>query len=106
MRIFVWALRLCVFLIFLALAVRNLQPVTLTLFADYSLQAPLVGMLLGGFLIGVVLCAISLLLFIMRQRRDILRLSAELHAAQHTIKKVGEATAADSLSNPLMPPVA
>jgi putative membrane protein len=105
MRIFVWALRLCIFLIFLALAVRNLQPVTLTLVADYNLEAPLIGMLLGGFLIGVVVCAISVSLLILRQRRDILRLSAELHAAQQTLK-VSKATAADALSNPLMPPIA
>lgn len=116
MRIFVWALRLLVFLIFLALAVRNLQPATLSFFAEYTWQAPLVVMLLAAFLLGVVLCALSLSLVVLRQRRDVLRLSAELHEAKSakTVEpsvvspyqpEVNAANSSNS-SNALMPPVA
>jgi lipopolysaccharide assembly protein A len=107
MRIFIWALRLCVFLIFVALAVRNLQPSTFFLFADYTLQAPLVLMLLTSFLLGVVLCALSLSLVLMRQRREVLQLSADLHAAQ-AVNSVTEAntSGATKLPNLLPPPTA
>lgn len=102
MRIFVWALRLCIFLIFVALAVRNLEPASLVLFAEYSVQAPLVIMLLGAFLVGVILTALSFALLLLRQQREILHLSAELHTAQASLDKVTPT----SQHNGLLPPIA
>ena len=100
MRIFVWAIRLFVFLVFLTLAVRNLQPVTLTLLADLTWETPLFVMLLSTFLLGVVTAGIGLALAWLRQRREILKLSADLYAAQALVQK--QATE----QHPLLPPSA
>jgi uncharacterized integral membrane protein len=97
MRIFVWAFRLVIFLVLLTLAARNLHPVTLELFADYVVEAPFVVMLLSAFVLGVLASLAGLGLLLLRQRRDILRLSADLHTSQ-------AAKQTSALDNPLLPP--
>lgn len=102
MRIFVWALRLCIFLIFVALAVRNLEPVSLVLFAENTVQAPLIVMLLGSFLLGALLTVLSCSLLFLRQRRELLRVSANLQAAEDSLQN----TAPASQQSVFLPPTA
>ena len=47
MRIVTWTIRLVVFLLLIALAAKNVEPVTLRFYFDLALQAPLVLLLFG-----------------------------------------------------------
>mgnify|MGYP000721075849 FL=1 len=69
-----WALRLIIFVVLLVFAVQNTDPVSLRFFTGQVWEAPLVLVLLGFFVGGVVLGALSLLGVIFRQRREISRL--------------------------------
>ena len=76
-----WAIRLFIFVVLLVFAVQNTDPVRLRFFTGQVWEAPLVLVLLGFFVGGVVLGALSLLGVIFRQRREISRLkrSASAH---------------------------
>jgi len=76
-----WAIRLIIFVVLLVFAVQNTDPVSLRFFTGQVWEAPLVLVLLGFFVGGVVLGALSLLGVIFRQRREISRLkrSASAH---------------------------
>jgi len=76
-----WAIRLIIFVVLLVFAVQNTDPVSLRFFTGQVWEAPLVLVLLGFFVGGVVLGALSLLGVIFRQRREIFRLkrSASAH---------------------------
>ena len=52
MRIVVWVLWLVVFLLLLAFAAKNLDPVTVHFYVDHDWQAPLVLVLLGFFAVS------------------------------------------------------
>ena len=69
-----WAIRLIIFVVLLLFAVQNTDPVSLRFFTGQVWEAPLVLVLLGFFVGGVVLGALSLLGVIFRQRREISRL--------------------------------
>ncbi len=69
-----WAIRLIIFVVLLVFAVQNTDPVSLRFFTGQVWEAPLVLVLLGFFVGGVVLGALSLLGVIFRQRREISRL--------------------------------
>lgn len=69
-----WALRLIIFVVLLVFAVQNTDPVGLRFFTGQVWEAPLVLVLLGFFVGGVILGALSLLGVIFRQRREISRL--------------------------------
>ena len=69
-----WALRLIIFVVLLVFAVQNTAPVGLRFVTGQVWEAPLVLVLLGFFVGGVVLGALSLLGVIFRQRREISRL--------------------------------
>ena len=56
MRIVTWTIRVLVFLLLVAFAAKNVEPVTLRFFFDLALQAPLVLALAGT---------------VLRQRREI-----------------------------------
>ena len=55
MRAIIWLFRIAVFVLFLAFAIENTEPVVINLFLGYYLEAPLVLFLLGVLLIGVLL---------------------------------------------------
>ena len=65
-----WAIRLIIFVVLLVFAVQNTDPVSLRFFI----------VLLGFFVGGVVLGALSLLGVIFRQRREISRLKRSASA--------------------------
>ena len=71
MKIFTWAVRLAVFVLLVAFAAKNVEPVTLRFYFDLALQAPLVLLLLGFFLLGALFGVAALLGTLLRQRRQI-----------------------------------
>ena len=82
MRIVVWVLWLVVFLLLLAFAAKNLDPVTVHFYVDHNWQAPLVVVLLGFFAVGVALGMLAMLGALLRQRREISRLRRDARRQQ------------------------
>ena len=71
MRIVTWTIRLIVFVLLIAFAAKNVEPVTLRFYFDLALQAPLVVLLLGFFAIGALFGVLALVGTLLRQRREI-----------------------------------
>ncbi len=71
MRIVTWTIRLVLFVFLVALAAKNIEPVTLRFYFDLALQAPLIVMLFGAFAAGAAFGALALLSTVIRQRREI-----------------------------------
>ncbi len=71
MRIVTWTIRLVLFLLLIALAAKNIEPVTLRFYFDLALQAPLIVMLFGAFAAGAAFGVLALLTSVLRQRREI-----------------------------------
>jgi uncharacterized integral membrane protein len=74
MRILAWAIRIALFVVLLALAARNTDPVTLRFYFDLAWQAPLVALLLAFFAAGAALGLIAMSGTYLAQRREIARL--------------------------------
>ena len=77
MRIVTWTVRLAAFLVLLAFAAKNTDPVTLRFYFDLAWQLPLVALLLGFFAAGVLFGLAAILGMVFRQRREIGRLKRE-----------------------------
>ena len=75
MRFVTWAIRLALFVVLLAFAARNTEPVTLRFYFDLAWQAPLVALLLAFFAAGAVLGLIAMSGAYLAQRREIARLA-------------------------------
>lgn len=71
MRLVTWAVRLFVFLLLVAFAAKNVEPVTLRFYFDRVLEAPLVAVLLAFFAAGALFGILALLGTVLRQRREI-----------------------------------
>jgi uncharacterized integral membrane protein len=71
MRIVTWAIRLVLFVLLIALAAKNIEPVTLRFYFDMALQAPLIVLLFAAFAAGAVFGLLALLTTVLRQRREI-----------------------------------
>lgn len=71
MRIVTWTIRLVLFLLLVALAAKNIEPVTLRFYFDLALQAPLIVILFGAFAFGAAFGMLALLTTVLRQRREI-----------------------------------
>jgi lipopolysaccharide assembly protein A len=71
MRIVTWTIRLVVFILLLAFAAKNVDPVTLRFYFDLALQAPLVLVLFGFFAGGVLFGVLALVGTLLRLRREI-----------------------------------
>jgi uncharacterized integral membrane protein len=82
MRIVTWTIRLVVFILLVAFAAKNVEPVTLRFYFDLALQAPLVLVLFGFFLLGMLFGVAALLGTLLRQRREISALKRELSPSQ------------------------
>jgi lipopolysaccharide assembly protein A len=70
-RVLTWAIRLAVFVVLVAFAAKNVDPVTLRFYFDLELQAPLVLILLGAFALGALFGVAALVGTLLRQRREI-----------------------------------
>jgi uncharacterized integral membrane protein len=77
MRTLSWAIRLILFVLLLAFAAKNTDPVALRFYFDLSWQAPLVALLLAFFAAGAVLGLAAALATFLRQRRELQRLRRE-----------------------------
>ncbi len=78
MRLLSWLLRALLFIALLGFAVKNDQPVTLRYFLGYEWQSPLVVALLLFFAIGAIIGVLSMLAYLLQQRREIARLKREI----------------------------
>jgi len=78
MRLFKWTIRLVVFLLLVAFAAKNAEPVTLRFYFDLALQAPLVLVLLGFFALGALFGILALVGALLRQRRELSALRKRL----------------------------
>ena len=74
MRIITWAIRIALFILLLALAAKNTDPVALKFYFDLAWQAPLAVVLLAFFAAGVVLGLLAMFGSWYAQRREIARL--------------------------------
>ena len=77
MRFVTWAVRAAAFILLLAFAVKNTEPVTLRFYFDLAWQAPLVALLAVFFGAGALVGLAAMLTTVMRQRREILELRRE-----------------------------
>jgi uncharacterized integral membrane protein len=82
MRIVTWTIRLAVFLLLIAFAAKNVEPVTLRFYFELALQAPLVLVLFGFFVLGTLFGVAALLTTVLRQRREISVLRKQLSPAE------------------------
>ena len=82
MKALTWAVRLVVFVLLLAFAAKNVEPVTLRFYFDLALQAPLVLILFGFFAAGALFGILALLSALLRQRREIALLKRQMSAAE------------------------
>ena len=71
MRILTWTIRLVLFLVLVALAAKNIEPVTLRFYFDLAWQAPLAVMLFAAFALGALAGLAALVRPLLRQRREI-----------------------------------
>lgn len=78
MRYAMWVLKLVLFLLVLAFAIRNADPVVIHFYAGAEWQAPLVFVLLIAFCAGVAAGLAAVLGQVFRQRREIAALKREL----------------------------
>jgi uncharacterized integral membrane protein len=70
-RVLTWAIRLAVFVVLVAFAAKNVDPVKLRFYFDLEVQAPLVLILLGAFALGALFGVAALIGTVLRQRREI-----------------------------------
>ena len=77
MRILTWTIRLIVFVLLVAFAAKNADPVTLRFYFDLAVQTPLVVVLFAFFLAGALFGMLALLGTLLRQRREIARLKKQ-----------------------------
>jgi uncharacterized integral membrane protein len=77
MRIVTWTVRLVLFILLLAFAAMNTEPVTLRFYFDLAWQAPLVALLLAFFVAGALFGVAAALAALLRQRRELQRLRRE-----------------------------
>ena len=82
MRIVTWTIRLVVFVLLVALAAKNVEPVTLRFYFDFALQAPLIVVAFAFFAAGALFGVLALLGTVLRQRRRISALSRNLPAQE------------------------
>lgn len=78
MRYFLWFLKIALFGLVLAFAVRNTAPVTVRFYLGGEWQAPLVFVLLVAFCAGIGIGLAAGLARMYRQRREIAALKGEL----------------------------
>ena len=74
MRVLAWAIRIALFVLLLAFAAKNTDPVTLRFYFGLAWQAPLVALLLAFFAAGALLGLAAALGSFLAQRREIARL--------------------------------
>jgi len=95
MRILTWAIRIALFVLLLAFAVKNTDPVTLRFYFGLVWQAPLVALLLAFFAAGTLLGLIAMLGSYFSQRREIARLEEKIARQETRTQATGQPPAAE-----------
>ena len=89
MRLVTWAVRLLVFLLLVAFAAKNVEPVKLRFYFDMVLEAPLVAVLFGFFAAGTLFGILALVGTLLRQRREISLLRKKTPMEEATLPPPG-----------------
>jgi len=92
MQFLTWTVRLILFIVLLAFAVKNTDLVTLRFYFDLAWQAPLVVVLFGVLAIGALFGIVATAGALMRQRREITRLRRELRRGASVVTRETPAT--------------
>lgn len=107
MRIIVWILRIVVFLVVLAFALKNTAAVPVSFFGGYTLaNVPLIIVMLVTFVLGLILGLLIMLLGNMRKQRELNRLKREvahLEERLHQQPEVQRTTVAPEAAAPMAP---
>ena len=74
MRVLTWAVRIALFVLLLAFAAKNTDPVTLKFYFEIAWTAPLVAVLLAFFAGGAFFGVVAMLGALLAQRRELARL--------------------------------
>ena len=74
MRVLTWAVRVALFVVLLAFAAKNTDPVTLKFYFELAWTAPLVAVLLAFFVGGAFFGVVAMLGVFFSQRRELARL--------------------------------
>lgn len=82
MQLFMWIIKLALFLLILSFALVNTDPVTVRYYLGYQWEAPLVVTLLAAACLGALLGLLVGLFQTLRLRRQIAALKRELRVAQ------------------------
>jgi putative membrane protein len=77
MRALTWTIRIVAFVLLLALAAKNAEPVALRFYFGLAWQLPLIALLLAFFVAGALFGLAAALGTVLRQRREIGRLRRE-----------------------------
>jgi uncharacterized integral membrane protein len=77
MRFLTWAIRLALFVLLLAFAAKNADPVALRFYFDLAWEPPLAALLLAFFVAGALVGVAAVLGTLLRQRRELGRLRRE-----------------------------
>ena len=78
MRVIAWAIRIALFVLLVAFAAKNADPVKLRFYFDLVWEAPLVALLLAFFAAGVLLGVLAMLGTYLAQRREVARLEKKI----------------------------
>jgi lipopolysaccharide assembly protein A len=78
MRVLAWAIRIALFVLLVAFAAKNADPVKLRFYFDLAWEAPLVALLLAFFAAGVLLGVLAMLGTFLAQRREVARLERKI----------------------------
>ena len=95
MRILTWAIRVALFVLLLAFAAKNTDPVALRFYFGLVWQAPLVALMLAFFAAGTVLGVVAMLGSYFSQRREIARLEKQVQARESSSQLTGQPPAAE-----------
>jgi uncharacterized integral membrane protein len=96
MRILTWAIRIALFVLLLAFAAKNTDPVTLRFYFGLVWQAPLIALLLAFFAAGVALGLMAMFGSWFAQRRELARLQRSETARPETgVASVNQPPAAE-----------
>ena len=95
MRMLTWAIRIALFVLLLAFAAKNTDPVSLRFYFGLVWQAPLVAILLAFFAGGVALGLMAMLGTYLSQRRQISRLERKIQIQEPKIRVANQPPAAE-----------
>lgn len=87
MRYVLWVVLPLLFLFFISLAVKNLDPVAIRYFLGHEWRAPLIFVLFMFFAVGAVLGVLAAFGIIIRQRREVSALRRELLARAQPVRE-------------------